>query len=126
MTSLGNIPETLGNLTNLRELSLWGNQFSGTYPRVYPDLRALSHWLCHQETYQKHSEISRTFKRWLFLEINFRVRTLVNPGLRPKSLLTSLGSIPETLRNLTNLQTLDLSGNQLSGTYPTYIQICAP
>jgi Leucine-rich repeat (LRR) protein len=28
------------------------------------------------------------------------------------------GNIPETLENLTNLQQLDLRGNQLSGTYP--------
>jgi Leucine-rich repeat (LRR) protein len=30
----------------------------------------------------------------------------------------SSGNIPETLRNLTNLESLSLAGNQLSGTYP--------
>jgi hypothetical protein len=35
-------------------------------------------------------------------------------------------NIPETLGNLTNLQELHLSENQLSGTYPTCFQICAP
>jgi Leucine-rich repeat (LRR) protein len=32
------------------------------------------------------------------------------------------GNIPETLGNLTNLQILSLRENQLSGTYPAYIQ----
>jgi Leucine-rich repeat (LRR) protein len=35
MTSSENIPETLGNLTNLTALYLSENQLSGTYPRMF-------------------------------------------------------------------------------------------
>jgi hypothetical protein len=37
MMSPGNIPETLGNLTDLKDLTLSGNELSGTC------LRAVSH-----------------------------------------------------------------------------------
>jgi Leucine-rich repeat (LRR) protein len=40
-------------------------------------------------------------------------------------IMRGAGEIPETLGNLTNLQELWLYGNQLSGTYPAYIQTCA-
>jgi Leucine-rich repeat (LRR) protein len=65
MTSFGNIPETLGNLTDLTHLT-----------------------------------------------------PLISRSARLKSMMISTGNIPETLGNLTSLQNLDLTGNQLSDTYP--------
>jgi Leucine-rich repeat (LRR) protein len=40
--------------------------------------------------------------------------------------MMSSGNIPETLGSLTNLQYLGLSENQLSGTYPAYVQTFVP
>jgi hypothetical protein len=57
------------------------------------------------------------------MEINFRVTySRIFRSARPKSLIMSSGSLPETLENLTNLRDLNLSKNDFSGMYLAYIQ----
>ena len=76
----GGIPSELGNLANLQGLSLWGNQLTGVIPKELGNLANL---------------------RWLWLSSN-----------------QLTGGIPEELGSLSNLQSLDLHGNQLTGEIP--------
>ena len=80
----GDIPSTLGNLSNLEVLYLSGNQFSSLSGSIPPELGNLS---------------------------NLTTLVLAENQLS--------GSIPTELGNLSNLTTLGLSGNQLSGSIPT-------
>ena len=80
-TLTGGIPAWLGKFTNLRELSLYNNALTGTIPAQLGNLANL---------------------RTLSLYSN-----------------TLTGTIPTALGNLANLQTLDLRSNQLTGTIPS-------
>lgn len=76
----GTIPAQLGNLQNLKDLYLWGNRLSGQIP---PELGNLSNL------------------EWLTLSEN-----------------RLTGTIPVQLGNLQNLIVLDIANNQLTGCIP--------
>ncbi len=100
----GSLPHELGDLTNLRALSLWGNQLVGSIPSELGSLADL---------------------RDLWLTLN-NLSGPIPPALGGLSQLEDLllernqlsGTIPPELGDLTNLRRLGLSGNQLSGPIP--------
>ena len=101
----GTIPSELGELTNLRQLSLGKNDLSGAIP---PQLGRLTYlkWL-----YLHENNLSGTVPSELG-----RLTDLESLGLWDNELS---GAIPPALGNLTNLRQLSLSGNRLSGTVPS-------
>ncbi|GFZ09734.1 leucine-rich receptor-like protein kinase family protein [Actinidia rufa] len=127
----GKIPVQLGNCTNLKVLNLTGNQMSGSLP----DLSSLTNLeiLDLSENY-----FVGGFPTWVA-----SLNGLISLGLGqndyeegeiPESLgnlknLTWIflggsnlrGEIPESIFELTALQTLDISGNQISGNFPKSI-----
>ncbi|XP_057490621.1 receptor protein-tyrosine kinase CEPR2-like [Actinidia eriantha] len=127
----GEIPVELGNCTNLKVLNLTGNQMSGSLP----DLSSLTNLeiLDLSENY-----FVGGFPTWVA-----NLNGLVSLGLGqndydvgeiPESLgnlknltwiflggLNLRGEIPESIFELTALQTLDISGNEISGNFPKSI-----
>lgn len=100
----GRLPHSLGNLTNLQNITLVGNSFSGGIPEEIGNLSNL-------------------------LSLDFTSNQL--DGVIPASLgnLSKIkrlifydnhltGTIPVTLSNLDSLVNLDLSGNKLTGVIP--------
>ena len=100
----GEIPAELGNLVNLRRLSLHGNQLAGEIPAELGRLDSLD-WLglySNQLTGEIPAELGRLVSlQWLRLESN-----------------QLTGEIPAELGRLASLRELILSDNQLTGEIP--------
>eukprot|EP00775_Hariotina_reticulata_P005596 gene5596-5834_t len=91
----GTLPETLRNLRNLQSLSLDRNLFYGTIPAWLGELKAL--------------------------------RGLSMSGLQgrnPNGHLGLIGTLPNSIANLTNLKMISLGANSLTGTLP--VDFCHP
>ena len=101
----GQIPSGLGSLTNLRTLSLWGNQLTGTIPTQLDNLANL--------------EVLVLSQNQLTGDIPTQLGNLANLAVLVLSQNQLTGTIPARLGSLANLQWLYLSENQLTGTIPT-------
>ncbi|RKZ41194.1 MAG: hypothetical protein DRR00_31850, partial [Candidatus Parabeggiatoa sp. nov. 3] len=124
----GSIPESLGDLSNLRKLWLDSNQLSGSIPESLGNLSNLSNlWLSKN---QLSGSIPESLSKLSILEYLVLDRNQLS-GSIPDSLssLSNLiyldldsnqlsGSIPESLGDLSNLELLQLNDNQLSGSIP--------
>ena len=125
---VGTIPSELGNLSNLQELSLWGNRLTGGIPKELgslANLRSLS---------LSRNQLTGGIPEELGSLSNLQSLNLYGNQLTggiPKELgslanLRSLllhgnqltGVIPKELGSLSNLQSLNLYGNQLTGGIP--------
>ena len=100
----GNIPETLGNLTAMSELSLANNQLSGSIPQSMGNLANL-HWLD-----LGGNELSGS--------IPDSFGNLSSLGSLTLSFNQLSGNIPDSLGNLSGINGINLSHNQLSGSVP--------
>jgi Leucine-rich repeat (LRR) protein len=125
----GSIPSELGNLSNLRALSLWGNSLTGSIPSELGNLSYLWHLNLggNSLTGSIPSELGNLSNLW---HLNLGGNSLT--GSIPSELgnLSNLvylylynnkltGSIPSELGNLSNLQYLSLSSNSLTGSIPS-------
>ena len=104
----GLIPEALGQLDSLKSLTLEANQLTGPIPEALGQLDNLQ-WLSLSDN-QLTGSIPETLGQlhnlqYLFLSDN-----------------QLTGVIPEALGQLNNLHTLRLSGNQLTGCIPSALQ----
>ena len=124
----GEIPEELGNLTNLDRLTLGSNQLSGEIPNELGSLTNLR--VLGLEGNQLSGQIpvelgSLTNLSGLYLHINqlsgkipAELGSLTNLGRLHLEENQLSGEIPAELGSLTNLETLKLDSNQLSGQIP--------
>ena len=124
----GQLPSALGGLTNLRTLSLWGNQLTGTIPTQLGNLANL------EALFLDGNQLTGTIPvrlgslanlQWLYLSENQLTGTipaeLANLATLERLVLLEnelTGTIPAWLGSLGNLQWLYLSGNELTGTIP--------
>ena len=104
---LGSLPGEIGDLTNLRLLSLHSNQLTGPLPTGIGNLSSLQRLLLqdNQLTGSIPTEIGN-------------LRSLQRLDLTNNQLT---GSIPTEIGNLTQLQNLELANNQLTGSIPVEI-----
>ena len=103
----GIIPQQLGNLSNLTELSLWGNQLNGAIPAQLGNLSNLT------KLDLSGNELTGTIPQQLGSLSNLAELSLYGNQLN--------GAIPVQLGNLSNLTILWLDDNQLTGTIPTQL-----
>ena len=124
----GNIPFSIGTLTNLKYLALDGNSLTGTIPTSFVNLTEL------EGLGLDFNQLSGTIPAYLGNFINLQSLVLEYnqfTGTIPTSLgnLTNLvqlrldknqlsDTIPASLGNLTNLTDLELYSNQLTGSIP--------
>ena len=104
----GEIPSSLGNLSNLERLTLWSNQLTGTIPSSLGNLSNLE-WL-YLNGNQLAGEIPSSLGN---------LSNLTDLGLNGNQLA---GEIPSSLGNLSNLERLYLAGNQLTGCVPAALR----
>ncbi|KAI3981960.1 hypothetical protein MKX01_018866 [Papaver californicum] len=98
-------PNTLGNLNQLRVLSLRLNRLSGPIPSDFSNLKLL------RSVYLQNNVFSGEFP--MSLTASNRLNRLV------LSSNNFTGKIPFTVNNLTHLSVLDLDNNGFSGTLPS-------
>ena len=104
----GSIPETLGQLNNLKFLRLTGNQLTGPIPETLGQLNNL------RSLFLSFNQLTGPIPETLG-----QLNNLVNLHLSFNQLT---GSIPETLGQLNNLESLYLSRNELTGCIPSALQ----
>ncbi|KAH9610650.1 hypothetical protein KSS87_002965 [Heliosperma pusillum] len=128
----GTLPDTLGNLKNLKELRLNGNAFSGKIPDFFGNLANLTTLDIQGTSMQGPIPASlSTMTNLQILRISdLNTASLTFPNLADLTNLTGLvlrncsitGRVPDFIGNLVKLKLLDLSYNQLSGSVPDSIQ----
>ncbi|XP_050145026.1 probable LRR receptor-like serine/threonine-protein kinase At1g56130 isoform X2 [Malus sylvestris] len=101
----GKIPDFIGNWTQLFSLRLHGNSFEGPIPTSFSQLTSLDELL-----------ISDIYNGSSSLDFIKNLKGLTNLILR-NALIT--GTIPSDIGEYQNLQTLDLSFNNLTGQLPS-------
>ncbi len=124
----GELPEELGQLSNLIFLNLEHNNLTGTIPSEIQNLQALQYLNLSNQDFNEDS-----FPAWINNMPNLRYLYLSNCNLSGElPLLTNLsnirdlicssnnlsGDIPTWLGQLNSLEYIDLSFNQLSGSVP--------
>ncbi|XP_049347431.1 receptor-like protein 6 [Solanum verrucosum] len=105
----GRIPDSIGNLTQIRYLDFSNNHFTGHIPSTISKLKQLTFLGLSSNSFS--GEIPDIFSNLQEL------RTLY---LRNNSFV---GSFPSTIVSLTHLQDLELSSNSLSGQLPNNVSI---
>ena len=100
------IPESIGNLTELEQLWLSYNQLYGKIPASFNNLTKLERLSLHDNNFTGSIEniVNLTSIYWMSLSHN-----------------QFSGEIPEGIGDLTNIKVLLLHNNQLSGTIPESI-----
>ncbi|XP_019166731.1 PREDICTED: probable LRR receptor-like serine/threonine-protein kinase At1g53430 isoform X1 [Ipomoea nil] len=123
----GELPEVIGNLTNLFSLKLYGNKFSGEIPMSYANLKNLIHLDLEGNELEGPIPPFLGNMKLDFLdlsgnsfdgEIPTQLGSLVNLTFLDLSENSFSGSIPTQLGSLVNLKILDLSQNLFSGSIP--------
>ncbi len=100
----GAIPAALGNLTNLIELELYNNPFTGTLP---PEIGNLTQLVFFRVG---HAELEGGIPDSYRNLVNLKTFTVHECGLT--------GAFPDWLLNCNNLYSLSLAGNTFSGPLP--------
>uniref|UniRef100_A0A2P2J8W9 Protein kinase domain-containing protein n=1 Tax=Rhizophora mucronata TaxID=61149 RepID=A0A2P2J8W9_RHIMU len=128
----GRIPDEIGNLNNLFELNLKGNELVGAIPSTIGQLRQLQALTLAQnklEGYipQEICDLERL--AFLYLEGNGLVGSIPDCFGNLKSIRSLIlasnrfsGSIPSTLWGLQDILQVDLSSNSLNGSLPLEIR----
>ena len=116
----GTIPASLGDLSNLTALSLYRNELTGSIPGELGGMTSLQH------LYLSDNELTGTIPASLGDLSNLTALNLGNNNLTNLTTLSLwrnglTGSIPGELGGMTSLQHLYLSDNELTGTIPTEV-----
>ncbi|KAK3404318.1 hypothetical protein EUGRSUZ_K00624 [Eucalyptus grandis] len=98
----GEIPPSIGNLSQLVELSFLGNQLSGTIPSLLRNLTRLT------TLYLRSNQLSGYIPSWLMSMTRLVILDLAINNFH--------GEIPSSISQLQNLQVLFLVKNKFSGT----------
>ena len=106
-TVVGEIPESIGNLINLKELALDGNKLTGRIPESIGNLTNLIN--LNLERNRLTGEIPKSIS-------NLTKLTYLGLGNNQLS-----GEIPDNINNLKNLAGISLWDNQLNGVIPESI-----
>ncbi|XP_039036190.1 probable leucine-rich repeat receptor-like protein kinase At5g63930 [Hibiscus syriacus] len=106
----GEIPSWFGNLTELRHLSLFGNNFIGSGSI----LSSIGNLTNLRELYLAATDIAGEIPREIGNLRDFQVFDARNSSLT--------GSIPENIFNMSSLKWIYLGNNKLSGTLPIDIR----
>ncbi|KAH9714634.1 protein kinase domain-containing protein [Citrus sinensis] len=131
----GTIPRFIFNVSKLSKLSLEKNSFSGFIPNTFGNLRNLK-WLILYDNYLTSSTPGLSFlsslsncKSLTYIDLSHNPLDSILQRMSIGNLSHSLeefqmyncnvsGGIPEEIRNLSNLTLIDLGGNKLNGSIP--------
>ncbi|KAG5569223.1 hypothetical protein H5410_058989 [Solanum commersonii] len=105
----GRVPDSIGNLTQIRFLDFSKNHFTGHIPSTISKLKQLTFLGLSSNSFS--DEIPNIFSN---------LQELRSLYLRNNSFI---GSFPSTIVSLTHLQDLELSSNSLSGQLPNNVSI---
>ncbi len=131
VTLNGSIPPEIGNLTNLTELWLNGNDFSGQLPESFGNLSKMKYLQLSMNRFTgplPASMSSMKSMEWAALALN-EFSGPIPSWFGDMPLLDSLwlygnkftGELPENLKNATSLVILDVHNNKLEGALPLWL-----
>ncbi|WMV43472.1 hypothetical protein MTR67_036864 [Solanum verrucosum] len=103
----GLIPESIGNFTAIKELSLSDNNFTGNVPSTIGKLNKLNYFYLYSNNFEGSiPDIFANFSELSFLDFHGNNFT---------------GPFPSNITGLQNLDILDLSFNHFTGTTPSWL-----
>ncbi|XP_010547451.1 PREDICTED: probable LRR receptor-like serine/threonine-protein kinase At4g36180 [Tarenaya hassleriana] len=124
----GSIPGSIGSISGLEELLVDNNRLEGPVPASFNGLSVLKRLEIQFNNLSGEFPDLGLLKNLYYLDASDNSFSGLIPSSLPESLVqVSLrnsfieGTIPESLRQLTSLQVLDLSHNRLSGSIPSFI-----
>ncbi|XP_027361835.1 receptor-like protein kinase 5 [Abrus precatorius] len=125
----GEIPSSLGLLSNLEELYLDNNNLRGTIPESFNNLVNLKRLELQSNKLNGHLPYLGSLGSLYYLALSDNSVAGELPESLPVSLVQisirnnnlSGGLTSENLKNLMNLQVVDLSSNQMSGSVPSVL-----
>jgi Leucine-rich repeat (LRR) protein/pimeloyl-ACP methyl ester carboxylesterase len=103
----GALPASLGNLTNLKQLSITNSKLDGVIPASFENLKNL------EELNLLQNQLSGEIPPLIYKLINLKHLSLYKNSFN--------GELSSDIRNLTNLEILNLGDNQLAGKIPEAI-----
>ncbi|KAL7180839.1 hypothetical protein ACSBR1_039826 [Camellia fascicularis] len=117
----GPVPDYLPLCPSLKTIGLWGNNFTGQIPESFRNFHGLFRLSLANSTIFNLSAALDIFQHCQNLTILALTFSFHGEQLPSFPSLGLTGVFPQWLRGLTNLQLLDLSGNQLDGTIPPWL-----
>ncbi|KAF5452127.1 hypothetical protein F2P56_027158 [Juglans regia] len=126
----GEIPSSLGNLTNLIDLDLQSNSLHGSIPQSISRLVNLETLRLDNNYFRVEFELFLRLRKLVELQLSGNnISFITNPSTNStfakfRILLLAqcdLGEFPEFLRNQDRLELLDLSGNKIHGQVPKWM-----
>jgi Leucine-rich repeat (LRR) protein len=103
----GMIPSNIGNLVNVKEISLQHNSFQGSLPQQIGELKSIT------KLDLSYNDISGVLPSSIGKLKNIKELYLQHNGIE--------GEIPESISNLTKLELLNIAANKLSGKIPALL-----
>ncbi|KAF3567572.1 hypothetical protein DY000_02017244 [Brassica cretica] len=124
----GSVPDSLGSMPAVEELLLDNNRLSGSVPASFNNLSSLKRLEIQLNNISGEFPDLSSLKNLNYLDasdnrISGRVPLSLPGSVVQISMRNNLmeGTIPESFRNLTSLEVVDLSHNKLSGSVPSFI-----
>lgn len=124
----GSIPASLGSMPALEELLLDNNRLSGSLPASFNNLSSLKRLEIQLNNISGEFPDLTSLKNLNYLDasdnrISGRVPSSLPGSVVQISMRNNLmeGTIPESFKNLTSLEVVDLSHNKLTGSVPSFI-----
>ena len=123
------LPEGFGNFKKLRNLFMYGSNFTGTIPASWANMVSMEDFEIYENQLDGEcSQVFKNMKQLYYVDVEYNHLTGRLPEFNPEAKITSLylgynnfsGTIPETWSALSVVDMINLSDNAIEGNIPEF------